>query len=62
MIALLSPTAVVEAHPGLDHVGGVLDGVIHLLSSADHLLLLLAVVGVGALLLSRKILPPTIKK
>ena len=57
LVALLTPIAVVEAHPGLDHSGGVMDGVIHLLSSSDHLLMLLAVVGVGALLLRRKLLP-----
>ncbi len=42
------------AHPGLDHHGTLLDGLLHLISSLDHLLPLLLGVAVVALLLRRR--------
>ncbi len=53
--AMLPLTAM--AHPGMDHHGGVIDGIAHFFSSVDHLLLLLPVVVVGGVLLGKKLLP-----
>ena len=46
VIAAMLPISVVQAHAGLVEGGSLLDGFVHLFSSGDHLLLLLALVAV----------------
>lgn len=41
VMVLLIPSFATEAHTGVVHIGGLLDGVVHFFTSADHLLILL---------------------
>lgn len=53
LLMLLVIATVAEAHPALVEGPHLLDGIIHLFSSADHLLTFVAV-GVGLFYLRRK--------
>ena len=56
LIATMLPF-VAAAHPGMDHHGGLVNGVVHFFSSVDHLLWLLPVIVVGGVFLRKKLLP-----
>ncbi len=53
VVSLLMMPFVVHAHPGMNHSGGWLDGVIHLFSSLDHLFPLLIAMMIGGVVWRR---------